>query len=74
LQTGLENNITVGDGEMHCGKSSRKHGRYSKGKKCFNCGNVGHTPAACRKPRGNKSCYSCGKEGHVAKYCPNKRE
>lgn len=74
LQIGLEENVTVGDGEIHFRKSSRKNGGYNKGKKCFNCGNIGHTSAACRKTHGNKSCYSCGKEGHVTKYCPNKRE
>ncbi|XP_011699207.1 PREDICTED: zinc finger CCHC domain-containing protein 3-like [Wasmannia auropunctata] len=38
-------------------------------RKCFKCGNFGHTAKICKK---GKKCYICNKEGHYASTCTKK--
>ena len=35
--------------------------------KCYNCGEVGHTPKYCRKPK--IKCNHCGRIGHTTELC-----
>jgi len=41
------------------------------GRRCFNCGQVGHLSADCDLPPGNTACYNCGQQGHKSSECPN---
>ncbi|KAH0845541.1 putative zinc knuckle transcription factor (CnjB) [Fonsecaea pedrosoi] len=56
---------TNGDGMN--GDDERKMGA------CFNCGEEGHSKAACPHPRQFKGeCRNCGQEGHMAADCPSR--
>ena len=49
--------------------------RDARDVKCANCGQGGHTAAACKKPRipvEERRCHTCGKQGHIASKCPDK--
>lgn len=35
--------------------------------KCYNCGEVGHTPKYCGMPK--VKCLNCGKMGHTTELC-----
>ena len=37
------------------------------GKRCYNCGKIGHISKFCRAQR--KVCYSCGMPGHLQRQC-----
>lgn len=52
-----------------------KSGGRPGGKKCFNCGKLGHFKAQCKvydKTSGEKPCDRCGKRGRMTKECKSK--
>lgn len=62
----------------HCGKWG--HMVRSYGKKCFDCGEMGHIKVHCPRRQASSShsesdtgrCFNCGWMGHVALYCPRR--
>jgi hypothetical protein len=50
------------------------------GKRCFKCGDLGHSPTTCDAPilyDSNKQilslCFNCREHGHIARECPKKK-
>ena len=50
-------------------------GKRMQGKKCYNCGELGHIKPHCKKSmkQDTRKCYACGGKGHIGDVCPSMR-
>jgi hypothetical protein len=50
--------------------SKQQRGGQTCGRRCYQCGELGHIKAKCTNPpRQGKWCTKCGKSGHIASEC-----